>query len=713
MQAINSEFSKDYAARSRTILLAEGDAASKKQELLIYFEETFSLYEQLFTLLNCDEAYYQTADPLRHPLIFYFGHTATFFINKLVLTKIIAERINPHFEALFAVGVDEMSWDDINKRDVIWPSVQEVRDYRNKVRAVVRQTILNLPLQLPIRWEDPSWIILMGIEHERIHLETSSVLIRQLPLQYVTPNQFWQSFPAGGVAPQNELIKVAGGEVVLGKPEQAATYGWDNEYGNATFVVKDFAASKYLVSNHEFLAFIADGGYEAQEWWGEEGWHWRQFVAATLPRFWRKRADSYYLRLLAEEIPMPWNWPVEVNYFESKAFCNWYTHKTQKNIRLPTEAEWHVLRQGIKTYYPQWEKAVGNIDLCYFASSCPVDYFKQSEFYDVIGNVWQWTETPINGFAGFKVHPAYDDFSIPTFDGKHNLMKGGSWISTGNEVIAESRYAFRRHFYQHAGFRYVESEEKPVVEKIGYESDRLLSEYLEFHFGRTYFAVANYPKVIADIAILAAQKSKLFGKALDLGCAVGRTAYELSKHFAEVAGVDFSARFINAAVQLQTQQKIKYALVAEGEICDYYECTLSAMGVSSQQADRIHFSQGDACNLHAHLTGFDLIVASNLIDRLYDPAMFLQQIHQRLNLQGILVISSPYTWLEEHTEKNRWLGGIKVNGENVTTLDKMKLILKEHFVLLQEPQDVPFVIRETQRKFQHSIAQVTVWQRIK
>ena len=58
-------------------------------------------------------------------------------------------------------------------------------------------------------------------------------------------------------------------------------------------------------------------------------------------------------------------------------------------------------------------------------------------------------------YEGFFTHPWYEDFTEPTFDGKHNLIKGGSWISTGNEALLASRYAFRRHFIQHAGFRYV------------------------------------------------------------------------------------------------------------------------------------------------------------------------------------------------------------------------------------------------------------------
>jgi formylglycine-generating enzyme required for sulfatase activity len=80
------------------------------------------------------------------------------------------------------------------------------------------------------------------------------------------------------------------------------------------------------------------------------------------------------------------------------------------------------------------KSALGNINLEHYASPCPVDLFKMGEFNDVVGNVWQWTETPITSYPDFKVHPLYDDFSTPTFEGKHNLIKGGSWISTGNEI---------------------------------------------------------------------------------------------------------------------------------------------------------------------------------------------------------------------------------------------------------------------------------------
>jgi formylglycine-generating enzyme required for sulfatase activity len=73
----------------------------------------------------------------------------------------------------------------------------------------------------------------------------------------------------------------------------------------------------------------------------------------------------------------------------------------------------------------------------------------------------------MDAYEGFFTHPWYEDFSLPTFDGKHNLIKGGSWISTGNEIMRESRYAFRRHFIQHAGFRYVIGDGENEAEKYG------------------------------------------------------------------------------------------------------------------------------------------------------------------------------------------------------------------------------------------------------
>ncbi|MBJ6798648.1 5-histidylcysteine sulfoxide synthase [Geomonas propionica] len=695
--------------KTHSVVLNEGDPEQKRAEILQYFEATFTIDELLYDTLKDGGAFYLRADRLRHPLIFYFGHTASFFVNKLLIARVIEKRINPRLEAMFAVGVDEMSWDDLDETHYDWPTRAEVKAYRDQVRELVTGLIKTLPLTLPITWESPFWAIVMGIEHERIHLETSSVLIRQLPIDRVQRHEFWQICRDAGLAPDNELVPVAGGQVVLGKDEGHPLYGWDNEYGHHEAQLQPFAASKYLVSNREYLAFVESGGYREERWWSEEGWHWRNFKQADHPLFWVERPHGWGLRTMVEVIDLPWNWPVEVNYLEAKAFCNWLADKTGKRIRLPSEDEWYRIYDLAGVRDPQeWREAPGNINLAYWASSCPVDRFRFGQLFDVVGNVWQWTETPIYAFHGFRIHPWYDDFSTPTFDTRHNLIKGGSWISTGNEATRESRYAFRRHFFQHAGFRYVESDNPVQLHEDPYETDALTAQYCDAHYGPEHFGVPNFAKACADIC-LEVTSGRARGHVLDLGCAVGRASFELARGFDRVTGIDFSSRFFRLAARMQEEGYLRYALPEEGEIVSYHELSLEELGLAAMR-DRVQFYQGDACNLPDKFSGYDLVLAANILDRLYSPRRFLAGIQGRINPGGLLVLVSPYTWLEEYTKKEEWLGGYREAGEPVWTLDALKAELAPHFRMLGEPRDVPFVIRETRRKFQHGISELTVWE---
>jgi 5-histidylcysteine sulfoxide synthase/putative 4-mercaptohistidine N1-methyltranferase len=695
---------------TRTTILNAGDPEEKRAEIRDYFHKTYSIDEQLYATLADDAAFYLRAEPLRHPLIFYLGHTAVFYINKLIVARVIEQRIDPRFEAMFAIGVDEMSWDDLDEAHYDWPTVAEVKAYRDQVRALVDSVIATLPLTLPIDWDKPFWAIMMSIEHQRIHLETSSVIIRRLPLDKVRQLPLWEICADSGEAPQNELLPVAGGKVVLGKDRSHPLYGWDNEYGRHHFNVDDFAAARYLVSNHEYLEFVRAGGYREERYWTEEGWRWAAFSKAEQPLFWIRDGDGYRLRTMAREIAMPWDWPVEVNYLEAKAFCNWKALQTGLPIRLPTEDEWYRLRDLHRIPdQPYWDRAPGNINLEHWASSCPVTRFAFGDFHDIIGNVWQWTETPISGFTGFEVHPWYDDFSTPTFDTQHNLIKGGSWISTGNEATRDSRYAFRRHFFQHAGFRYVAAEQALEEPEAMYETDDAVAQYCDAHFGAEKFGVGNFPVRLAQICVTA-MGDRPMRRALDLGCAVGRASFELARHFASVTGIDFSARFIRIAHQLQEKGIIHYQLTEEGEIVSFHEKRLEEFGLAGL-GDRIEFVQGDAHNLKARFTGYDLVLAANLLDRLYDPARFLAAIHERINPGGLLVIASPYTWLEEFTKKANWVGGVRRAGEPFTTLQGLDEQLAPRFRRLGEPRDIEFVLRETARKFQHTVSQLTVWEK--
>ena len=125
------------------------DISTARHVIREYFLNTFDTYESLFDCLRNEEAFYVKPISLRHPLIFYFGHTATFFVNKLLLSKLIPQQLNPYMESIFAIGVDEMSWDDLDEQNYDWPEVSEVKAYRHRVRALVLKIIENASLEPP------------------------------------------------------------------------------------------------------------------------------------------------------------------------------------------------------------------------------------------------------------------------------------------------------------------------------------------------------------------------------------------------------------------------------------------------------------------------------------------------------------------------------------------------------------------------------------
>ncbi len=693
---------------TKNMELNTGTVESKRKEIKEHFLKTYELFERLFEIFVNDDVFYEKPEPLRHQLIFYFGHTATFYINKLLFAKLIKKRINPSYESMFAIGVDEMSWDDLNTAHYDWPSVDKVKEYRKQTKELVLDYIRDVNFSLPITWESPMWVILMGIEHERIHIETSSVLHRQLNISKVKKHSnFLICDDISEEYPTNELLHVKGLHVKLGKQKDDTYYGWDNEYGEHEQSIEDFKASKYLVSNGEFLEFINDGGYNEDKFWSDEGKEWKSYMKAEHPTFWVKEKNSYMYKAITKLLPLPLNWPADVNFLEAEAFCNYKSEKLSRNITLPTEAMYKCLREnsGIKNTV----HVEANINFEHFSSSTPVDKFEHNGFYDVVGNVWQWTSTPIDGFEGFEVHPLYDDFSVPTFDTKHHIIKGGSWASVGNETLGDSRYAFRKHFFQHAGFRYVETKQEEKNEELYYEKDEIISQYCEFHYGEEHFNVPNFLSNVANISNKYAINK---GRVLDIGCSVGRASFELTKSFESVTGIDFSARFINVAQALKDNGVLRFEKKIEGDITEPKEITLENLKLKKTDLEKLEFWQGDACNLKPHFKNYDLIIAINLLDRLYDPELFLRDIAKRLNKDGVFIVGSPFTWSEEYVKKEHWLGGKIQNGKKIYSQDTLSKILSDEFELVDTPFEVEFVIQEHIRKYQHTFSQFSVWKKL-
>jgi putative 4-mercaptohistidine N1-methyltranferase len=245
-----------------------------------------------------------------------------------------------------------------------------------------------------------------------------------------------------------------------------------------------------------------------------------------------------------------------------------------------------------------------------------------------------------------------------------------------------------------------------------YDTDRAVSEYLLFHYGEDSevlpwnFGPAgalNYPaRCVSELLDLGRLSANARG--LDLGCAVGRSTFELARHCSEVVGIDYSHRFVEAAAQLQRDGAMDYSFAEEGDI----RTSAVARVASGIDRSRVSFEQGDAQSLRGDLGSFDVVLMANLLDRLPRPAEFLRSLAARVRSGGQLLVTTPCTWLEEYTPREEWLGGFERDGIPVRTRSTLGQILGADFACLAEV-DLPFLIREHSRKFQWSVGMGTVW----
>ncbi len=245
-----------------------------------------------------------------------------------------------------------------------------------------------------------------------------------------------------------------------------------------------------------------------------------------------------------------------------------------------------------------------------------------------------------------------------------------------------------------------------------YETDRAVSEYLLFHYGDSGAVLPwrsgpkdglNYP-VRCVTELLDLKRLSDTGRALDLGCAVGRSTFELAGHCSEVIGIDFSHQFIAAATGLKDCGKRDYSYVIEGDL----RASASATVRDGIDRQRVKFEQGDAMKLREGLGQFDVVLMANLLCRLSEPLACLARMRSLIKPGGQLLITTPCTWLEEYTPRANWLGGFERDGRPIRTLDSLREILAPHFELATI-RDLPFLIREHERKFQWSVAEGSRW----
>jgi putative 4-mercaptohistidine N1-methyltranferase len=246
-----------------------------------------------------------------------------------------------------------------------------------------------------------------------------------------------------------------------------------------------------------------------------------------------------------------------------------------------------------------------------------------------------------------------------------------------------------------------------------------LNQYLLLHFGTreeiSRFPLPSgncldFPRRCAALLREAAQEYGLPAEsALDLGCAVGRAAFELARDFRSVLGLDLSAQFIATANLLRQRGRVDYAVREEGDL----RSPLVAAVDSGIDRSRVRFEVADACALPQGLGPFDVVLIANLLCRLPDPEACLARLGGQLGLVapgGVVLITSPYSWMTEYTPRQAWLGGRVAAGKEADSATGLHSILDPDFELVRE-SDEPLLIREHSRKFEYIVSHATLWRR--
>lgn len=239
-----------------------------------------------------------------------------------------------------------------------------------------------------------------------------------------------------------------------------------------------------------------------------------------------------------------------------------------------------------------------------------------------------------------------------------------------------------------------------------YEAPALLAQYLHFHYAapEEYLPweggpveALDFPRRCAEVLVREMGRA---GRVAELGCGVGRAALELSAFCERVDALDYSERFITAAERIRVEGGMDYEFVLEGGRVAWWRARCPA----GARPERVRFVRGDACAPPEDWRDYDGVLLANVLCRLPDPATCLRHLRRLVRSGGVVLITTPCSWSEVFTPRERWLC------RDGATLEGVAAVLGEDFAP-RKVFDLPMLIREHARKYQWTVAQASVWER--
>jgi iron(II)-dependent oxidoreductase len=380
------------------------------------------------------------------PLRWHIGHVGM-FESWWILQQIMGGA--PPDEQLAYLYSTEYPREQLHDLPTVETAIEFSRNVREQVLDYLQQVDLDHGHPLTAN----GYIFENIITHEYQHTETIAYL-----MQMIDPGRKVRELPSSVTEPPpRREIAIPGGTYTLGRLQSEPLFSYDNEWPRHAVELGAFLLDEYPTTNAEYLEFVEDDGYRNRELWSADGWAWLRSVDGTHPLYWRRDEDGAWLQQsFSGSFPLPRDHPVMlVGWYEAEAYARY------RGKRLPTEAEWEIAaawspEAGRQLIYP-WGDDPPTPDSAHFGDlqgwSEPVTAFRNTSPFglqDMIGNIWEWTSTPFDGYPGFKPHP-YPEYSQVWFDGFHRIARGGCFV-THHPML---RATFRNWFYPRTRERFI------------------------------------------------------------------------------------------------------------------------------------------------------------------------------------------------------------------------------------------------------------------
>jgi ergothioneine biosynthesis protein EgtB len=362
------------------------------------------------------------------PTKWHLAHT-TWFFERFVLQEFAADYQpwNPEFDFLFNSYYRTLGAMHTRTRrgQLTRPTVAEIRAYRAAIETRVVDFLTSASAETV---DQVSELIVLGCHHEQQHQELILTDIKyNLSCNPLLPT--YHSMSNLGVAAETAPIEWLASEAGVREiGANASDFHFDNETPRHEVLVQPHAIASRLVTNGEYLEFIADGGYERTELWLDAGFAELAETGRRRPLYWFEADGGWSQFTLAGALPLAVHEPVcHVSFFEADAFARW------AGRRLPTEAEWELAAAAVPVEGNFAESGRFHVEVG--APTAP-------GIRQLFGDVWEWTSSPYVGYPGYQPLAG----AVGEYNGKFMcnqfVLRGGSCVTPLDHVRASYRNFF-------------------------------------------------------------------------------------------------------------------------------------------------------------------------------------------------------------------------------------------------------------------------------